>query len=149
MADEMEDVEAPSPTKTAFTLWMAGSTEEVGQWLLHGAIPLTEHAAPWKGQYVGLRDRADLAADRHRQRCRTERKSFDKNDMWLLKIELDFKAFAEMSTEKVNEPGRGWITRLHYENSWSSGPDWGVWYYTGKPFSLNARGVKFEVFKAY
>ena len=92
MADEMEDVEAPSPTKTAFTLWMAGSTEEVGQWLLHGAIPLTEHAATWKGQYVGLRDRADLAADRHRQRCRTECKSFDKKDMWLLKIELDLKA---------------------------------------------------------
>ena len=107
MADEMEDVEAPSPTKTAFTLWMAGSTEEVGQWLLHGAIPLTEHAATWKGKYVGLRDRADHAADRHRQRCRTECKSFDKKDMWLLKIELDLKAFADMITEKVTSPGVG------------------------------------------
>ena len=125
MADEMEDVEAQSPTKTALTLWMAGSSEDVGQWMLHGRIPLTENAAPWKGRYVGLRDTADHAANRHKQRCCTEGKSFDKKDMWLLKIELDFKAFAEMSTEKVNEPGRGWVTRLHYESSWSSGPDWG------------------------
>ena len=148
MAEEMEDVEVQSPTKTAWTLWMAGSSEDVGQWMLQGRIPLTECAAPWKGGYVGLRDTADHAANRHKQRCGTEGKPFDKRDMWLLKIELDLEAFVEMSTEKVNEPGRGSVTRLHYEIFPRSGHDWGVWYYTGKPFDLNASGVKVEVFRA-
>ena len=148
MAEQMEDVEVQSPTKTALTLWMAGSFKDVEQWMLQGSIPLTECAARWKGRYVGLRDTADHAANRHKQRCGTEGKSFDKRDLWLLKIELDSEAFVEMSTEKVNEPGRGCVTRLHYENSWNSGFDYGVWYYTGKPFGLNATGVKVEVFKA-
>ena len=145
-SEDMEDVgvqdPAESPTQTALTLWMAGSSEDVGQWMLQGRIPLTECAAPWKGRYVGLRDTADHAAERHKQRCSKEGKPFDKKDMWLLQISLDYEAFVGMSIDKFNEPGHGWVTRLHYETFRNSAYDWGVWYYRGKPFDLKASGVK-------
>ena len=152
MAEEMEDVEvqdpAESPTKTALTLWMAGSSEDVKHWREQGEIPLTEHAAAWKGSYVGFRDTAAQAAERYKQRCSTEGKQFDKTDMRLMRIKLDLKAFAEMSQEKVYEQGRGKVTRLHYQTDSRSECDRGVWYYAGKPFNLNARDVKFDVFIA-
>ena len=142
MAEEMEDVEVQDPpTKTALTLWMAGSTADVGQWIQEGSLPLTEWAAPQKGSYVGFRDTADRAAERYKQRCITEGKKFDKNDMRLLEIWLDFEAYVKMSTDKIKEPGPGWVMRLHYETFPRSGFDWGVWYYVGKPFDLCANGV--------
>ena len=142
MAEEMEDVEVQDPpTKTALTLWMAGSTAEVGQWIQEGSLPLTEWAAPEKGSYVGFRDTADRAAERHKQRCIKEGKTFDKNDMRLLEIWLDVEAYVKMSTDKIKEPGPGWVMRLHYESFPRSGFDWGVWYYVGKPFDLYANGV--------
>ena len=142
MAEEMEVVEVQDPpTKTALTLWMAGSTAEVGQWIQEGSLPLTEWAAPEKGSYVGFRDTADRAAERYKQRCITEGKKFDKNDMRLLEIWLDFEAYVKMSTDKIKEPGPGWVMRLHYESFRKSPFDWGVWYYVGKPFDLYASGV--------
>ena len=58
-----------------------------------------------------------------------------------MEIRLDFEAYVRMSTDKINEPGRGWVTRLHYETYPRSGEDWGVWYYFGTPFDLLASGV--------
>ena len=146
MTDDMENAEvqdlAESTTRTALTLWMAGSSEDVGRWVQQGSIPLTECAAPYKGSYVGFRDTADHAAERHRQLCSKEGKPFDKKDMWLLQICLDFETFVGMSIDKFNEPGHGWVTRLHYETFRNSGYDWGVWYYRGKPFDLTASGVR-------
>ena len=77
MDEVMGDAEVQDPpTKTALTLWMAGSTAEVGQWIQEGSLPLTEWAAPEKGSYVGFRDTADQAAERHKQRCIKEGKKF-------------------------------------------------------------------------
>ena len=102
MAEAMEGVEvqdpAESPTQTALTLWMAGSSEDVGRWVQQGSIPLTECAAPCKGSYVGLRDTADHAAERHKQRCSKEGKPFDKKDTRLLEIRLDSEAYVRKIT---------------------------------------------------
>ena len=81
---------------------MAGSSEDVGRWVQQGSIPLTECAAPYKGSYVGLRDTADHAAERHKQRCSKEGKPFDKKEMRLFVIRLDSEAYVRMSTDKIN-----------------------------------------------
>ena len=93
---------------------------------------------------MGFRDSSGRAAERHQQRCRKEGKPFAKEDIRLLEVRLDKEAFARMGTEKLKEPGRGWVTRLHYEtypDSSEDAEDWGVWYYFGEPFDLLASGV--------
>ena len=106
MAEEMEDVEvqdpAESPTKTALTLWMAGSSEDVGRWIQLGSILPIGYAAPCKSSYVGLRHTADHAAEYHKQRCSKEGKPFDKKEMRLFVICLDFESYVRMSTDKIN-----------------------------------------------
>ena len=93
MADEMEGIDVQdrpeNPRQTALTLWMAGSSADVGRWIQEGSIPLTEWAAPQKGSYVGFRDTPDRAAERHKQRCSKEGKPFDKEDTRFLEIRLD------------------------------------------------------------
>ena len=96
---------------------------------------------PWKGRYVGFRYSPIRAAERHRGRCCKEDKPFTKEDTRLLEIRLDIEAYVRMSTEKIDERGRGWVTRLHYETYPRSREDWGVWYYFGMPFDLLASGV--------
>ena len=90
MADGMEDIDVQdppvNPKQTPLTLWMAGSSEEVGRWIQEGAIPITEGASPQKGRYVGFRDSPDRAAERHKERCSKERKPFSKEDMRFLAI---------------------------------------------------------------
>ena len=120
---------------------MTGSSEDVGRWIQAGSILPTGYAAPCKSSYVGLRHTADHAAEHHKQRCSKEGKPFDKKEMRLFVIRLDSEAYVRMSTDKINEPGRGWVTRLHYETFQRSGYDWGVWYYAGTPFDLHASGV--------
>ena len=150
MAEEMEVVEVQDPpTKTALTLWMAGSTAEVGQWIQEGSLPLTEWAAPEKGSYAGFRDTANRAAERHKQRCIKEGKKFDKIDMRLLEIWLDVVAYVKMSTDKIKELGPGWVMRLHYESFPRSWFDWGVWYYVGKLLDLCVSGVSVIVKHPY
>ena len=145
MADGMEDIEVHDPPETpkeaALTLWIAGSVADVGRWIQDGSIPLTVCASPQKGSYVGFRDNPDRAAERHQQRCSTEGKSFSKEDTLFLEIHLNSEAYVKMSTDKIKESGRGWVTRLHCETFSRSGVDWGVWYYFGEPFNLRASGV--------
>ena len=109
-------------------------------------IPITGWTSPQKGRYVGFRDSPERAAERHKERCRKEDKPFTKDDIRLLEIRLDKEAYVRMSTEKIDERGRGWVTRLHYETYPKSPEDWGVWYYFGKSFDLLASGV--SVFRA-
>ena len=132
-----------NPKQTALILWMAGSSADVDQWIGAGVIPLTAWAPPWKGRYVGFRDSPIRAAERHRERCRKEDKPFTKEDTRLLEIRLDIEAYVRMSTEKIDERGRGWVTRLHYETYPESPEDSGVWYYFGKSFDLSASGVSY------
>ena len=87
-----------------------------------------------------------VAAERHQQRRRKEGKPFAKEDIRLLEVQLDKEVFARMGTEKLNEPGCGWATRLHFETYPNSSEDWGVWYYFGESFDLLASGV--SVFRA-
>ena len=150
MADEMEDIDvqdrSENPEQKALSLWIAGSKADVDQWMSAGRIPITEWAPRHKGSYVGFRDSSGRAAERHQQRCRKEGKPFAKEDIRLLEVRLDKEAFARMGTEKLNEPGRGWVTRLHFETYPNSSEDWGVWYYFGESFDLLASGV--SVFRA-
>ena len=105
-SEAMEDVgvqgPAKSPTQTALTLWMAGSSQDVGRWIQLGSILPTGYAAPCKSSYVGLRHTADHAAEYHKQRCSKEGKPFDKKEMRLFVICLDFEAYVRMSTDKIN-----------------------------------------------
>ena len=118
MADGMEDIDVQdppeNPKQTALTLWMAGSSADVEQWIRDGAIPITGWASPQKGRYVGFRDSPDRAAERHKERCSKERKPFSKEDMLFLDIHLEDEAYVKMSTNKSNEPRRGWAMGLHY-----------------------------------
>ena len=92
---------------------------------------------------LASRDSPLRTAERHQLRCRTENKPFTKEDIRLLEIRLDSGAYVGTSTEKTDELGRGWITRLHYETYPESPEDSGVWYYFGKSFDLSASGVSY------
>ena len=60
----------------------------------------------------------------------------------LLEVQLEKEAFARMDIRKLNEPGHGWATRLHFETYSNSSEDWGVWYDFGESFDLLASGVR-------
>ena len=118
MTDEMEAIDvqdrSENPEQTALTLWIAGSSADVDQWISEGRIPITEWAPPQKGSYVGFRDSSGRAAERHQQRCRKEGKPFAKEDIRLLEVHLEKEAFARMDIRKLNEPEQGWATRLPF-----------------------------------
>ena len=151
MAGAMEDVEvqgpAGSPTEMDRALWVAGSSKDVQQWKQQGTIPLTERA--WKGSYVGFCDTKDQAAERYKQRCSAEGKPFNKEDIYLMKITLNWKDFMQMSQEKVYDEGRGKGSGVHYQTDLNSECEQGVWYYAGEPFNINARDVKCDVFRVW
>ena len=156
MADDMEGIDvqdrSENPEQKALSLWIAGSKADVDQWMSAGRIPITEWAPQHKGSYVGFRDSSGRAAERHQQRCLKEGKSFAKEDILVLEVHLDKEVYARMGTEKLKVPGRGWVTRLHYEtylDSSEGAEDWGVWYYFGGPFNLWVSGVNLSCATIY
>ena len=127
------------PKEAVYSLWIAGSSADVTQWLHMQEIPLTE-GNPTKGQYIGFRDTYAGAVERHALRTtRVHKMDFVKEDTWVVEIRVDKEAWAAMTTEKVFDIG--WKMRLHYVSYPYSSYEWGVWYYHGKSFLLSARGV--------
>ena len=90
-----------------------------------------------KGQYVGFRDDAMRAIERMKSVHRLD--SIDNHNILVMEIRLSAEAFTAMATEKIYD--QCWVPRLHYVSYTNSMDEWGVWYYHGQPFPLNARGV--------
>ena len=125
-----------TPEGTVMTLWIAGPREEVLHWWVTKEIPLSEGGAG-KGQYVGFRDHPRRALER--MMLVRQPHSIKKANILMMEIRLSPEAFIEMVREKVLD--HCWGTRLHYVVYTNSPTEWGVWYYHGQPFSLNACGV--------